>query len=639
MRLLFIHADHLEFEVKKPALKGLPELPPEARKGAVDEALVVFYSVEKGDEADADGVARLALDNIKDVAGQVKAGSVALYPYAHLASNLASPDHARRVGERLVHAVKQDGAFQVLAVPFGHYKSFTLKAKGHPLAELARNVRLAEAREAVTVHRKPGAIPAPGAAGKPAQGESEAVKKEAQLKSEWYVLTPEGELLPAERFDFSGHGGLQKLYRYESAKVRALPAEPPHVKMMRELELVDYEPGSDSGNLRWYPKGQLVKRLLEEHVSRMVADAGAMRVETPIMYDSHHPALSEYLQRFPARQYSVTSDDKEFFLRFAACFGQYLIGHDMTISYRHLPVRLYELTHYSFRREQSGEVAGLKRLRAFTMPDMHTIVADMPRAKEEFEAQFKLSMRWMQDLDVPYDAAVRFVRGFYDENKGFAARLASLLGRPMLVEMWDERFFYFVMKFEFNVIDTFDKASALSTVQIDVENPERFGIQYVGEDGQKRFPLLLHASISGSVDRNVYALLENEARKIREGGKPALPYWLAPTQVRLCPVRDEFLPACEAIAKRLAARADVDDRDEGVGRKVRDAEKEWIPYVIVFGEKESASGMLAVRLRSGETRTMAPQELDAHLAKEQAGKPWQPLPLPVHLSRRPAFRG
>jgi threonyl-tRNA synthetase len=411
--------------------------------------------------------------------------------------------------------------------------------------------------------------------------------------------------------------------------------------MMQELELVDYEPGSDSGNFRWYPKGSLVKRLLETHVSDIVQRYGGLRVETPIMYDFQHPALNKYLQRFPARQYTVQSDDKEFFLRFAACFGQYLIMHDATFSYRHLPLKVYELTHYSFRREQSGEVAGLKRLRAFTMPDMHTVVQDIEQAKREFAAQFKLSMGWMDDLGAPYEAAIRFVRSFYEENRDFAAGLARTLGRPMLVEMWDERFFYFVTKFEFNVIDSQDKASALSTVQIDVENTERFGIQYTDSDGQKKLPLLLHTSVSGSVDRNVYALLEHQAIRAQQGHKPMLPFWLSPTQVRVCPVNDSFVPAAEELARQLAPyRVDVDDREEGVGRKIRDAEKEWVPVTLVLGEKEHASGKLAARLRwSNEQRELGIEELRALLAAQQGARPQAMLPLPMHLTKRPVFRG
>src|SRR5439155_26389252 len=109
----------------------------------------------------------------------------------------------------------------------------------------------------------------------------------------------------------------------------------------------------------------------------------------------------------------------------AACFGQYLIMHDTTMSYRHLPLRVSELTHYSFRREQTGELSGLRRLRTFNMPDMHTVVADMDQAKAEFLNDFKLSMQWMKDINVPYEAGVRFHREFFEANRDFAVNLAK----------------------------------------------------------------------------------------------------------------------------------------------------------------------------------------------------------------------
>jgi threonyl-tRNA synthetase len=620
VRLLFIHADALEYEAKKPALKSINELPQEQRKGSAADTLVMFYSVEKGDETDPEGTAKAVVDNVREIATQVKASHVTIYPYAHLSSDLAPPKAAQAMGDTLTAAVAAAG-FQTLQVPFGYYKAFTIKAKGHPLAELSRTVRAGEVRKQ--------------------DKESAALKSEKKLVSQWYVLTPQGELVKPEDFDFTPWPGLAKLHRYESAKVRAAAQEPPHVRMMQEQELVDYEPGSDQGNFRWYPKGQLVKRLLENHVSDIVARYGGLRVETPIMYDFQHPALSKYLHRFPARQYTVQSDDKEFFLRFAACFGQYLILHDATFSYKHLPLKVYELTHYSFRREQSGEVAGLKRLRAFTMPDMHTVVADMDQAKEEFASQFRLAMGWMDDLGAPYEAAIRFVRSFYEENKDFAADLARTLGRPMLVEMWDERFFYFVTKFEFNVLDSQEKASALSTVQIDVENTERFGIQYADKDGQKKLPLLLHASLSGSVDRNVYALLEHQALRMKDGHKPMLPFWLAPTQVRICPVSDAFKGAADALAGMLAPfRVDVDDREEGIGRKIRDAEKEWVPVILVVGEKEATTGQYQARVRwTGEQKEFPLDALRVLLLEQQGARPQAPLALPAHLSKRPTFRG
>src|SRR5262249_1592560 len=153
---------------------------------------------------------------------------------------------------------------------------------------------------------------------------------------------------------------------------------------------------------------------------------------------------------------------KEYFLRFAACFGQYMIMHDMAASYRDLPVRLYELTHFSFRREQGGELAGLRRLRAFTIPDMHSMVRDVRMAKDEFLNQVKLCLRWLDDIGVECVPAVRFVRSFLDGHPDFVRELMKTIGRPALIEVWDERFFYFVTKFEMNFVDTAQKAACLS---------------------------------------------------------------------------------------------------------------------------------------------------------------------------------
>jgi threonyl-tRNA synthetase len=403
--------------------------------------------------------------------------------------------------------------------------------------------------------------------------------------------------------------------------------------------------------MRWFPKGQVIKRLLEEKINRVCRDAGGLQIETPIMYDVNHPALNKYLNKFPARQYRIQSDEKELFLRFAACFGMYLTMGRATLSYKHLPARIYELTHYSFRREQSGETAGIKRLRCFTMPDMHTLVADLEQAREEFKRQFDRSKAWMESLEVPFETAVRFVKGFYEQNKEFAANLAKTVDRPVLVEMWESQSFYFVMKFEFNFNDSVNKAFALSTVQIDTQNPENFGIQYTAADGSRKTPFLLHASLSGAIDRNLCAMLEQQSFEAKAGRKPMLPFWLSPTQVRFLPLNDDFTAECVRLAGHLnqeGYRADVDDSSHGVGRKIAEAEKEWIPLVIVVGDREKASGKFVPRARREDLLLAGGAAPDVALTIDEVAtvcqmntgtEPKAPLPLPVLLSHRPIFRG
>jgi threonyl-tRNA synthetase len=627
VRLLMIHADRFSFEVtgRSKATEATSELSPTEESAQIKEVLVAFVSAEKLDESAPRDVAVEAGERIRETARKVGTARLMIYPYAHLSSSLARPRIAAEIIDTLVSQLRADHDFETHRAPFGFYKSFDIAGKGHPLSELAMTI----------VPRDGGEVGAEDAS----ITESRALAAEKTLQSEWRIYQPDGSFVLAEDFDFNKDKGLRDLYAYEREGTRIAEDAPPHIKLMREHELVDYEPASDAGNLRWYPKGLLVKRLLEQHVTRMVVGYGAMEVETPIMYDYNHPALSKYLQRFPARQYVVKSDDKDLFLRFAACFGQYMIQHDMVTSHHDLPVRLYELTHFSFRREQGGEVAGLRRLRAFTMPDMHSLVSDMEMAKEEFLKQVRLCLDWLDDLDLACVPAIRFVRSFLDENPGFVEDLMRTLGRPALIEVWDERFFYFVTKFEMNFIDTAKKAACLSTVQIDVENTDRFDINYVAEDGQKRHPLLMHTSVSGSLDRNVYAILEHQAMRTRRGEKPAWPVWLAPTQVRLVPVTDAHMEGALRLADAIPFRVDVDDRDVKLGKKIRDAEKEWIPYTLVVGEKELSGGTLTVRPRLGAQLEMSVESFVERLTAETAGRPERPANTPRLLTRRPIFVG
>ena len=620
MQLLLIHSDFIEFEAKRPT-KMAEEIADQEKKGRLEEALCAFIAVEKFDEDDPDAVISEGAKQIADVAGQVHAGRIMIYPYAHLSAQLSTPATAVKILKGLAETLSSD--YEVMRAPFGWYKAFIISCKGHPLSELSRSIRLGEG-EVV----------------------SQALKSEAKAVSYWKVLDQEGNLIDADKFDFTGRENLKKFANYEISKARAVDRVPPHVELMRRLELVDYEPGSDPGNMRYYPKGRMIKSLLESFVLEKAADMGAMEVETPIMYDMEHPTLKKYLDRFPARQYQIEADKKKLFLRFAACFGQFLMGHDMTVSYRSLPLKMVEITRYSFRREQRGELVGIRRLRAFTMPDMHTLTRDMKSAMEEFRKQYQASIALLKEvgLDVAdYEVAIRFTREFYDQNREFIEGLVGIVEKPVLIEMWDERFFYFVLKFEFNFVDTLDKASALSTVQIDVENSERYDMTYVDEAGEKQRPILLHCSPSGAIERVMYALLEKAARLSEEGKLPMLETWLSPTQVRIIPVAERHQARALEIASELGLRTDIDDRDETVGKKIRDAGREWIPYVAVIGDEELASGDMTVTVRAESTPKspakvkMNPADLKARVSAETAGKPWRRLPLAMMLSERPKF--
>ena len=223
--------------------------------------------------------------------------------------------------------------------PFGWTKSYKLQVKGHPLAESSK---------VVTKDSKKT----------PADSEltSDALEGESKIRSIWKIMTPDGTLSNIADFNFSKYPKLEILAKYEAAKQRQVDKPPPHVALMKKMGIADYEPASDSGNMRFFPNGRLIKSLIERYVTDRVKEYGGYEVETPIMYDSEHPSMVSYFNRFPARQYNIDSDGKKLFLRFAACFGQFLMANHFQMSFKNLPYKLYELTRYSFRREQSGEL-------------------------------------------------------------------------------------------------------------------------------------------------------------------------------------------------------------------------------------------------------------------------------------------
>ncbi|MHC1593592.1 MAG: threonine--tRNA ligase, partial [Methermicoccaceae archaeon] len=573
---------------------------------------------------------------IGDVAGKLDTRSIVLYPYAHLSSSLSAPEAALRALGLMEGQLSSNG-YTVMRAPFGWYKAFRLSCKGHPLSELSKTIELEQHATSVSVA--------------PPQEEadiSEALKAEEKLVSRFYIMTPEGKLVGLEDFDFTQHPKLKKFIAYETEKKRAVDRVPPHVELMKKLEFVDYEEGSDPGNLRYYPKGRLIKGLLEQLVLQQVVDYGAMEVETPIMYDMNHPTLRRYLDRFPARQYTIATDKKKLFLRFAACFGQFLMSHDMVFSHRHLPLKMFELTRYSFRMEKRGELVGLRRLRAFTMPDMHTLCRDMEQALDEFYSQYQMCMDTLEAVGIgaqDYEVAVRMTDDFYEANRECAVRLARVVDKPVLVELWNERPFYFVLKFEFNFVDALDKASALSTVQIDVENAQRYGIEYSDEDGSQKQPIILHCSPSGAIERCIYALLEKAHMLQQAGELPILPTWLSPTQLRIIPVSSEHVEYALSLLDGFEGiRVDVDDREESVGKRIREAGMEWVPYVAVVGEKEKESGLLSITVRSLSKKNaphivqMSPDEFREQIRAQCGGMPSRPLSMSTKLSERPKFK-
>ncbi|MDX1371647.1 MAG: threonyl-tRNA synthetase editing domain-containing protein, partial [Nitrososphaeraceae archaeon] len=397
MRLLQLHSEYVEYTPISEEIGDAEKIKVETKK--MHNLVVVFICIEKNDNKK---IVDKALNEIKIYLEQIKVNKLLIYPYAHLSSDLASPKKAfdliRELEEKAKNVIDH-----VQRAPFGWTKSFNISVKGHPLAE---NFKIITDKDDIEMEQTKNS-----SLFNSQEIVSSALDFEEKQKSSWYILDLDGNLIPLEKFK-STSINFKKFIDYETSKRRVVEEQPPHVRLMKRMGIADYEPASDPGNIRFYPKGRLMKSLIEQFVTRKVLDYGAIEVETPIMYDTKHPSMESYFNRFPARQYNILSDNKKLFLRFAACFGQFLMAKDFHITYKNLPLKLYELTRYSFRREKTGELVGLRRLRAFSMPDCHALCKDMEQSKKEFLKRFDLSIDVIKafDLNIEEDIemAVRF---------------------------------------------------------------------------------------------------------------------------------------------------------------------------------------------------------------------------------------
>ncbi|MDR3222142.1 MAG: threonine--tRNA ligase [Methanobrevibacter sp.] len=611
MRVLFIHSDYLKYQTKNKT-KIAEKIEETEKNGSFEESLVVFSAVEREDGKNIENLIDNVFNEIKDIYEKVKASNIVLYPYAHLSSSLSSPKVAIEVLKKIEDKFKKEG-YDIYRVPFGWYKSFELTCKGHPLSELSRTI-----------------------------DSKDTIKKNEEIIKEtpqFLIFEENGKLTSIEDYKFSNKD-LKNLVEYEVGNPQSTGEEPPHIKLMREKELCDYESVADVGHLKWFPKGKLIRDLISDYVYNLVVKNGAMPIETPVMYDLSNDAIREHAEKFGERHYKIQTK-KELMLRFACCFGAFRLLASSFLTWKNLPAKVYELSTYSFRLEKRGEVVGLKRLRGFTMPDWHTACADMKQTLEEFEKQVNICIQTGMDLNVNYEIIFRASKEFYNENKEWMHNIVNKIGKPVILELIPKRKHYWVCKIDFAAIDALGRPIENPTVQIDVESGKRFGINYLGEDEKEHQPIILHCSPTGSIERVICSLLEKIAIEINEK-PPMFPVWLSPTQVRIIPIGEKHLEFSNKLFNKIYAnniRVDIDDKEDRIGKKIRNASKEWIPYTLVIGDKEIETDNLTVSIRStGEKKNMKIEELIEEIKSKSKDLPFRKLTLTKTLSDRINFQ-
>jgi len=614
MRTLMIHSDYLRYKTRSKT-KIAEDIEDEKRASGVDNALVAFMAVEQEDEGNPDLIISKTIKEILNVQNKVNAENIVIYPYAHLSSSLSDPAVAQQILKGIeVGLIDNNEA--VLRVPFGWYKSFELSCKGHPLSELSRTITTDEDEEE----------------------EAEEVKEESE-PSKMYILEEDGEAYPVDDYNYKNKT-LKQLVRHEQGHSEDTGKQPPHVRLMKEKQLASNEPSADVGHIRWYPKGKLVKDLLGDYVYDLVTKRGAMPVETPVMYDLADPAIREHAEKFGERQYRLKTKHRELMLRFACCFGAFRILADSFLTWKNMPVGIYELSTFSFRFERQGEVVGLKRLRAFTMPDFHSVCLDDDHAREVFEKQVDMCAQTESDLDVHYEVAFRVTEDFYAENEDWVKKVVrENIQKPVLLEVIPKMKHYWNAKVDFAAIDDLGRPIENPTVQMDIQSSRRFGITYLDENEEQKYPTILHCSPTGSIERVICSLLEKTSTD--KGSKPSLPLWLSPTQVRIIPVTDNHNEYAEEIYSQLNnlnVRVDIDDTPERVGKKIRNAGKEWVPYTIVVGDNEVENRTITVTRRADDTKEeVTTEDLADEIHNLTSSMPFRHLPLPYKLSKRVKF--
>jgi threonyl-tRNA synthetase len=609
LRILQLHSNFIEYKPIKKEVAMAEEA--EKKSTRLDDLVVLFTCVEQNDD---DAVAKRAIDEVKDSLKALKANRILIYPYAHLSTNLAKPAEALRI-LKIMEKHAKDIALETYRSPFGWNKQFTISIKGHPLAEQSKVIE--STREAK---------------------EEKKVKKWKIPKPEYLILKPDGKTADPEEYGFgSEEEDVKILVGKEVLKKEAPGGEPRIVEVLKRFGF-EWESCSDSGHMRYGPKAALMVDLAGDYAWQSVNELGipSFSIKGTNLFNLNVPAIKEHAGLFGERLYTIRVDNDEFILTYAACFQQFTMLKDWMISYKQIPFGMFEIAD-SYRLEQSGETLLGFRLRRFYMPDYHVFCMDMEQAKEMTLKVHKKIHEKVRELGNHYISLYNLTKSFFDKNRDYMKKLVEVDDKPALLHFVPEGKYYWVINVEYHITDELKRSREIATVQIDMGNAKRFGINYVDEKMEKLYPPILHTAVLGGIERYLYTVLDAALKK----DVPSLPLWLAPTQVRIIPISDKFTEAATRIAEEMEThnvRVDIDDRSVTMQRKVREAEMEWIDYIIVFGQKEMDSGTLAVRERRLKKITpMRSQQLIDEITKGTSEKPYRSLTLPRELSKHPRF--
>jgi threonyl-tRNA synthetase len=369
-----------------------------------------------------------------------------------------------------------------------------------------------------------------------------------------------------------------------------------HRKLGRELGLFTFHPWAP-GAAFWLDKGTTLYNLLANYMRDLLFPAGYVEVKTPLVYNKALWERSGHWSHYRQNMFLIESEGETMSVKPMNCPGHFLTYASEVHSYRDLPIRFHEQTPLH-RNEASGVLSGLTRVRQFSQDDAHCFVTP-EQIGDEVERLIRLVQRVYSDFELPFTAKLSTMP---DEHMGDEATwrhaeqelMESLQRAGMAYTVNEKDGAFYGPKIDFDVTDAIGRKWQCATIQLDYQQPENFDLKYIGADNAEHRPVVIHRAILGSFERFIAILIEHYTG--------AFPLWLAPVQAIVLPISDRHLPYASSVRDQLRSaglRVDLDERQEKIGYKIREAQLQKVPYMLVVGDRESAEGTVSVRTRTG----------------------------------------
>jgi threonyl-tRNA synthetase len=403
--------------------------------------------------------------------------------------------------------------------------------------------------------------------------------------NKYLIISKNGNILDPKDFlksaDCSEH--MKIVIEREALGIKAKNnlEKPSYLKYANKMGF-SWEPNSAIGFIQYDYKANLIMRILKEYSRNLVDNIGLpiYEVSGSNFFDLQYPVVQAYAGLFGDRLFKFKSEDKELVMSYDASYPQFNLASQYRLSEKNLPMAHFSISD-CYRYEQSGECMLLFRGRRFNMPDLHPYLKSVDEA---FEWYFEIEKQILQGAKDAQREYINVAKVSSEKNwniyKDKIINIAVKGNKDMLVEIkMDNVDRYWIVDIDYSFIDELKQIREVGCIQIDIGNAERLGIKYSDKNNNHNHPVIIHAAVPGGLERYLYMCFD----KFKE----SFPIWLQPIQVRLIPVSDKFIDFCvELKNKHSNIRIDIDDRAEGVGKKIKDARRELIPNIVVIGEDE-----------------------------------------------------